>query len=234
MIVHVWKRASRVSNADSVVVATDDRRIASVVSNAGGTAVMTSSEHTSGTSRVWEAASRMDCGIVVNVQGDEPLLPVSAVERLIELMRSDRTIVMATLAAVVEDFEDLRSPHVVKVVCDREGNALYFSRSPIPFPGFSLAASISQAGGSHECDRKFRAHRHIGVYAFRRDFLRRFVSFPQGPLEKLESLEQLRALENGYRIKVLSCRCNSIGVDRPEDLKRIELAMRARRQPRAK
>jgi 3-deoxy-manno-octulosonate cytidylyltransferase (CMP-KDO synthetase) len=209
MILRVYRRARLVRSAEDVIVATDDRRILTVVEEGGGRAVMTSPRHPTGTSRVAEAASALRHGIIVNVQGDEPMLPWRAVERLIDAMRADRGLVMATLAAPSRDPEELARPDVVKVVCDREGNALCFSRSPLPYgaPPFL---------------------RHIGVYAFRRGFLLGYARLPRGPLEGSEGLEQLRALENGFRIRVIRCRAESIGVDRPADIKRIEKRMRSR------
>jgi 3-deoxy-manno-octulosonate cytidylyltransferase (CMP-KDO synthetase) len=207
MILRVYRRARRIRGVDEVVVATDDRRIVDVVERDGGTACITSKAHRTGTSRVLEVASSFEYGIVLNIQGDEPLLPVRCAGRLVDMMRGERGIVMGTLAARSNDLEGFRSPDVVKVVCDRERNALYFSRSPLP----------SGAGGYL---------RHIGVYAFRLEFLARFCSLGQGPLEKRERLEQLRALENGYRIRVVTCRCAGLGVDRPEDIKRVEKWLR--------
>jgi 3-deoxy-manno-octulosonate cytidylyltransferase (CMP-KDO synthetase) len=226
MIVHVFQRASKIRNADTVIVATDDPRIKAIVDDAGGTAIMTSSEHQTGTSRVREAAAKFTHGIVVNVQGDEPLLPSGAVERLIDAMREDRSLMMGTLAAPLEDLDELARPDVVKVVCDRDGNALYFSRSPIPYPGIAPGDAASSPDAPAALAKGLL--RHVGVYAFRRELLMMWRRLPLGPLERLESLEQLRALENGYRIRVVTCRTDSIGVDRPEDLKKVERALRSR------
>lgn len=203
MIVHVYRRASRLGCVDRVIVATDDERIRAVVEGTGGEAVMTSRSHRTGTSRVCEVAENHRYGLVVNVQGDEPLLPLRGVGRLIKTMQADRRIVMGTLAAADPDTEEFNRPDVVKVVCDLDGNALYFSRSAVP-----------NAAG--------RFLRHIGIYAYRRSFLLSYGSLRRGPLEKLESLEQLRALENGFDIRVVTCRRASPGVDRPEDIKRVE------------
>ncbi len=236
MIVHVFRRASKIRNADTVVVATDDPRIKAIVDDAGGTAIMTSSEHSTGTSRVREVAAKFTHGIVVNVQGDEPLLPVTAVERLIDAMRADRSLMMSTLAAPLDDLEEFARPDVVKVVCDHDGNALYFSRSPIPYPGFQPGGAATQQPAPPDPPPAGRGLlRHIGVYAFRRELLMMLRRLAAGPLERLESLEQLRALENGYRIRVVVCRSESIGVDRPEDLRKIEQVLRSRpgaRRPR--
>ena len=209
MILHVYRRAAGLKGVDRVVVATDDRRIRDVVEGDGGAVLMTSRSHATGTSRVSEVASRCRYGIVLNVQGDEPLLPTRGVEKLIEVMRNDRRLPMGTLASWDSDPDEFKRPDVVKVVCGRDGCALYFSRLPIPY----LAKGFL---------------RHIGVYAYRRSFVLRYGSLRRGPLERLESLEQLRALENGFRIRVVICRAPSIGVDRPEDIKRVEKRLGSR------
>jgi len=228
MIVHVYLRASKVHNADKVIVATDDYRIKAVVEEAGGTAVMTAASHPTGTSRVAEAASKFTHGIVINVQGDEPLVPVHSVERLIDTMIEDRKLVMGTLAAPATSLEDLMRLDIVKVVCDQDGNALYFSRSPIPFPLYPASSAGGGAEGSSKTRRPSPYLRHMGVYAFRRAFLKEFVRMKPGPLERSEGLEQLRALESGCPVRVVITRSASIGVDRPEDVKRVERAMRSR------
>ncbi len=203
MIVHVVKRASKIKGADRVVVATDDKRIEDIVTASGAEAVMTSKSHKNGTSRVCEVASGTRYPIIVNIQGDEPILPVRGVERLIAAMKEDRRIVMGTLAAASDDREALNNRDVVKVVTSLNGNALYFSRSPVPRGAVSFL-------------------QHIGVYAFRRNFLLNYMGLRRGPLERVEDLEQIRALENGYNIRVIRCRKKSFGVDTPEDIKRVE------------
>jgi 3-deoxy-manno-octulosonate cytidylyltransferase (CMP-KDO synthetase) len=207
MVLHVARRVSRLRGIGKTIVATDDERILDVVTGDGHLAEMTSKRHGTGTARVTEVAGRHRCGIVLNVQGDEPLLPAAAAERLVGLMKADRGLQMATLATTGSGAGEMESPDVVKVAIDREGHALYFSRSPIPY-------------GTD----KFL--RHIGIYAFRRDFLLGYDSLPKGPFEKAEGLEQLRAMENGYRVRVLACRAKSAGVDRPEDIKRVEKMLR--------
>jgi 3-deoxy-manno-octulosonate cytidylyltransferase (CMP-KDO synthetase) len=209
MIVHVYRRASALAGVDRVIVATDDERIAAAVELHGGEAQMTARRHRTGTSRVREVAGRRRYGIVLNIQGDEPVLPARGVERLIRLMQEHHGLPMGTLAVRETDARELRRPDVVKVVCDRAGNALYFSRGVIPH-------------GSA------RVLRHIGVYAYRRAFLLRFTDLPRGPLETIESLEQLRALENGVPIRVVTCRTGSVGVDRPADIKRVEKWLKSR------
>lgn len=209
MVVRVYRRTVRLKGVDRVIVATDDARVQEVVERYGGAAVMTSRGHRTGTSRVGEVASHHRYGIVLNVQGDEPLLPLGGVERLIEAMQGDPGIVMGTLAARERDSGELGRRDVVKVVCDGDGRALYFSRSAIPH-----GAAVFL--------------RHIGIYSYRRSFLLRFDRLPRGPLERLESLEQLRALENGFRIRVLICKAASIGVDRPSDIKKVEKWLESR------
>jgi 3-deoxy-manno-octulosonate cytidylyltransferase (CMP-KDO synthetase) len=209
MVVHVYRRASMLDGVDRVLVATDDARIREAVERDGGRAVMTSRAHQTGTSRVREVALEHPYGIVLNLQGDEPVLPLAGVERLIDTMRRNPRIVMGTLAVWEEDRRELERPDVVKVACDREGNALYFSRSTIPHGARKVL-------------------RHIGVYAYRRSCLLKFTRLPRGPLERHESLEQLRALENGFRIRVVPCRTGSIGVDRPSDIKRVEKWLESR------
>jgi 3-deoxy-manno-octulosonate cytidylyltransferase (CMP-KDO synthetase) len=209
MILHVYRGASRIGGVDRVVVATDDERIRKVVEDDGGTALMTRKSHTTGTSRVAEVAASIEGEIVLNIQGDEPLLPKRGIEKLIRAMRDDPGILMGTLATPSTDPKEHKSPDVVKVVCSASGDALYFSRSPIP-----------HSGG--------RFLKHIGVYAYRREFLLRYASLGRGPLEKTERLEQLRALENGAKIRVVICRTDTIGVDRPSDIKRVEKRLKRR------
>jgi 3-deoxy-manno-octulosonate cytidylyltransferase (CMP-KDO synthetase) len=235
MIVHVMNRAAKIRNADAVIVATDDERIKGVVEEAGGVAVMTKRTHPTGSSRVCEAAGYFLHGIVVNVQGDEPLLPVRAVENLIASMQADPLLAMSTLASPASDFEDLFRGDVVKVVCNGEGDALYFSRSPIPYPMFAAGAEpVAGRGKSRKAPQGLSYLRHIGVYAFRREFLFGYNRLRRGPLERHERLEQLRALENGYRIGVVTCRSASIGVDRPEDVARIQKILRGKPASRRK
>jgi 3-deoxy-manno-octulosonate cytidylyltransferase (CMP-KDO synthetase) len=209
MILHVVRRVAGIKNVEKVIVATDDERILDVVTADGHTAEMTSKRHRTGTARVAEVAARHSCSIVLNVQGDEPLLPAAAVERLVGVMRTDHKLVMATLATTGSGLAEMKRPDVVKVAVDREGFAMYFSRSPVP----------------HGTDKFLH---HLGIYAFRRNFLLGYDKMPKGPFEKAEGLEQLRALENGHRIKVMPCRARSFGVDRPEDIKRVEKRLGSR------
>jgi 3-deoxy-manno-octulosonate cytidylyltransferase (CMP-KDO synthetase) len=203
MIEHVYRRAAEADLVDAVVVATDDRRILEAVEAFGGIARMTSRAHRTGTDRVAEIAADLPADIIVNVQGDEPLIDPAMISSVVRPFREDASVQMTTARRALTDPEDLLNPHVVKVVADGRGDALYFSRSAIPNGAGSGAAFV-----------------HVGLYAFRREFLLRFAALPQTPLEIAESLEQLRALEHGYRIRTVVTEHHSIGVDTPDDLER--------------
>lgn len=191
---------------DAVLVATDDERVAEAVSAFGGTAVMTSATHESGTDRLAEVAAHLECHAVINVQGDEPMMSADAIDAVATLV-TDGGHEMGTLRKRVTDPADLENPAVVKVVVDTAGRALYFSRSPIPFtrPGH-LPPPI---------------WRHLGLYAYRRDFLLRIAGLAPTPLERAEGLEQLRVLEHGLTIATVETTADTIGVDTPEDLERV-------------
>jgi 3-deoxy-manno-octulosonate cytidylyltransferase (CMP-KDO synthetase) len=204
LVVHTLEAVRHCTRAARVVVATDDERVAAAVRAAWGEALMTSAECRSGTDRVAEAARSIAAeDIVVNVQGDEPEVDPAALEALIAAMENDLSVPMATLSAPILDDADLSSPSVVKVVVDARGDAMYFSRSPIPF-------ARDPAGPA-------RPRRHVGVYAYRRDFLQRFAAMEATPLERTEVLEQLRALENGARIRVVPVDRAQAGIDTRED-----------------
>ena len=208
MIEHVYRRAAEARGIDAVVVATDDQRIADAVSGFGGIARMTSASHHTGTDRLAEVARDLRCPIIVNVQGDEPLVDPSAITQMVNALLADPTLEMATLRTPIRSHEDYASPHVVKVVVDANENALYFSRAPIPY-----RRGPAEAG--------HYGYKHLGLYAYRRDLLLRLAGLPQTALERAESLEQLRALENGYRIRAVETQYDSIGVDTPEDMERV-------------
>ena len=212
MIQHVWEKAIA-SSADVVAVATDDERIAAAVEKFGGKAIMTSPDHPSGTDRIAEAARAFE-GVetVINIQGDEPLIPIELVDELIRLMTSDRSVEMATVAVPAD--RKKMTENNVKVVFGTTGQALYFSRSEIPF--------VRQGGEDPGC------YLHWGIYAYRKDILERFVQLPPGKLENSEKLEQLRALENGIGIKVITTELTTIGVDTPDDLEKAELLLKGR------
>ncbi len=221
MIRHVYEGLSESKLIDRVVVATDDRRIIEAVESFGGNAVMTSPHHRTGTDRVAEVARRLRAEIVVNVQGDEPLLKGRVVDRAIRPLLNDKTLLMSTLVTRFQDPKDWLSPNTAKVVVDRKGFALYFSRAPIPFP---RDFKIRQPGFSSVAPEESfprEAFKHIGVYVFRRPFLFKYTKMRSTPLEDLEKLEQLRVLEHGYRIKVTAVDYEPVCVDTPEDLERV-------------
>jgi len=214
MIQRVYECAREAQAIDEVIVATDDERIADVVAGFGGRAVMTSSEHQTGTDRIAEAIRNMPGEIILNVQGDEPLLPVEVLDGLVQAMKNSA----ADMGTVAVPFgltqRDPGDPNAVKVVIGAQGYALYFSRALIPF----------DRAGSCAVEPLL----HWGLYAYRRDFLERFVGWPRGRLEACEMLEQLRALENGARIMVVITEHQSAGVDVPEDVTRVEALLRER------
>jgi len=217
MIQHVWERVRRVRSVSRVLVATDDERIRRAVEAFGGEAVMTRAEHRSGTERVAEVAASSEAKIFVNVQGDEPLIEPAAVDAAVEILLQDESAQVATLAVPIAQPADVMDPHIVKVVLDFDGNALYFSRAPIPWVRDpAAAAAVFRSAGA------FTHRKHLGLYVFRRGALLDFATFPQGELEKLEQLEQLRWLENGYSIRVADTPYDSFSVDVPEDIERVE------------
>ena len=206
LIEHVWRRARLLTTVDRVVVATDDERIAAAVRQFGGTVAMPGAAHPSGTDRVAEVMRGEDAELVVNLQGDEPLFDAKAVDELVRVMTDDPAIQMGTLAHPIRDVNERDDVNATKVVLDQAGNALYFSRAPIPFR--------RQAG-------LVSSLRHIGIYVFRAAFLQRFAALTPTPLERTETLEQLRALEHGVKIRVLVTAQVSLGVDTPGDLARL-------------
>jgi len=212
----VYEKASA-SSADYVFVATDDERVFKVVEAFGGRAVMTSPDHPSGTDRIYEAVAKKcpDADIIINVQGDEPLLPSSVIDSLINKMKSDSSIEMATVAVPAKREEISSNPNIVKAVMDKNGFALYFSRAPVPF---------IREGGTD-----MPLYRHWGIYVYRRKTLEKFIALPESSLEKCEKLEQLRALENGIRIFVLISDFTTVGVDTPEDLHKVIEIFRKKR-----
>jgi len=213
MIQHVYERACQVALFNNVLVATDDERIYETVQQFGGQARMTSAEHRSGTDRIAEVAGDLDADIVVNVQGDEPLIQPAMIAEAIQPLLDDAAVAIGTLKHAINTPDELFDPNVVKVVTDRQDRALYFSRSPIPcVKGRDMRGFGFQAG---------TFFRHVGLYAYRRDFLLRFIELPQTPLEQLEGLEQLRALEHGYIITVATTSHTAIGVDTPEDVENV-------------
>ena len=206
MIQWVYERASGASLMDEVMVATPDEEIFKCVEAFGGKAVMTAPGHRSGTDRLAEVARVIEADLIVNIQGDEPLLDSNAIDLLVQAMIDSPSVPMGSLMCPLKDAHEEDDPAVVKVVTDIEGFALYFSRAKIPYPRDPEAAS---------------AYKHIGIYAYRREFLIAFAGLAPTPLERAESLEQLRALENGYRIKMVETSFSPTSVDTPEDLERV-------------
>ncbi len=207
MIVRVYERAKLAKLATGVIVATDDERIKKAVEDAGGAAVMTRKDHNTGTDRLVEVAQKFaDIDVIINVQGDEPLIDPDLIDNLAKLFETDENLQMATVKTEIKNEEDMKNPNNVKVVTDKAGYALYFSRSLMPYPRKTGIAKV---------------YKHIGIYAYRRDFLLKYAKMESTPLEATESLEQLRALENGYKIKVIETDKEFVGVDTEEDLKRV-------------
>src|SRR4029450_11671953 len=236
MIQHVYESASKARGLDRVVVATDDRRVEQAVRSFGGEVMMTSKHHASGTDRLAEVArkvrggwlgdgartSRADC--LFNVQGDLPFIHSDTIVRAIRPLRRDRTIPMGTVCTAIYEEEEWRNANIVKVLTDRAGFALYFSRSPIPYVRNSVVDPYHK---KIRADRRVSRYRHLGLYVYRRDFLLKFARLRPTALEQIESLEQLRALENGYRIYVAEVDENGVEVDTPADLKKAARYLKA-------
>ena len=218
MIQRVIAQANKANCASEVIVATDDLRISDFVKENGGTAIMTSAEHESGTDRVAEVVRDRDCDIVVNVQGDEPLIPPQNIDQVIRSLVDDSSISVTSLRVLICNKSDLLNKNITKVVVDKFDSALYFSKAPIPWDRDLWSGSMD---GISKISSP-RWFKHIGLYAYRKKFLMEYSSMPKSPLEKIEKLEQLRILENGIPIKVVETKLDSIGVDSQADIKIIE------------
>lgn len=220
LVQHVYEKAKASKLITEVFVATDDIRIFNTVKHFGGNAIMTSSKHPSGTDRIFEAVDKLikegyslsENSIIINLQGDEPFIKVEMINQLVRLMKKGKNYI-GTLVKQIEDEKDFQNPNIVKVVFNKKGYALYFSRSPIPFNRERFITGLAQ--------NQFM-YKHIGIYGYTVKTLKKFVSLPQSALEKIESLEQLRALENGIKIKVSITEYDSFGIDTPDDLKTAE------------
>jgi len=219
MIEHVYRSAARAKILDRIIVATDDRRIEAAVRSFGGEVMMTSPKHPSGTDRMAEVARKIKAQWLVNIQGDLPFIGAATIRRAVEPMRKDPSIVMSTVCTAIYDEAEWHNPNVVKVLKDRAGYALYFSRAPIPF---ARRDRIEPSGRkfSSPSKRRLRGYRHLGLYVYRREFLLKFARLRPTALERIESLEQLRALEHGYRIYVTEVDERAVEVDTAEDLQR--------------
>jgi 3-deoxy-manno-octulosonate cytidylyltransferase (CMP-KDO synthetase) len=206
MIQHVYEQVSKSKLLDSVVVATDHEEIKAVVEGFGGQAVLTSKSHETGSDRIEEVASKVEGDFFVNVQGDEPLIRPELIDALVSAAKESPTSVI-TAKTKIQNEEDIASPNVVKVVTDTNGNALYFSRSAIPY---------------NRAQKEHTYFKHLGIYLYPKNILSQFVKLPQSSLEEIEMLEQLRLLENGFTIKVVETNYDAVGVDTPEDIQKVE------------
>lgn len=221
MIEHVWRRSKQSRLLTEVIIACDDERILKAAAEFGAKAVLTSKNHASGTDRIAQAAADLVAGIIVNIQGDEPLIHPRVIDDLVSALREDPGCRMATAIKAIRTKEELENPNVVKAVVDARGNALYFSRAVIPF-------DRDQSG-----IRKIKYYKHLGIYAYRKSFLMKFAKMPKSGLEQAEGLEQLRALEAGVKIKTVVTDVETVGVDTPQDLARVEKFLRRQEGGRA-
>ncbi|MBF0215586.1 MAG: 3-deoxy-manno-octulosonate cytidylyltransferase [Candidatus Omnitrophica bacterium] len=212
MLERVWERVKMARNIDDVIVAVDKEKVARAVEAFGGKAVYTAPEQPSGTDRIAEAMNSLDADVVVNVQADEPLIEPQMIEELAQVFEYEKSAQMATLIKRIHRNEDISDPNVVKVVVDRKGYALYFSRSPIPYIR-DKEKTQDDPGGSY--------FKHIGIYSYTKEFLYVYTHMPKSMLECAEKLEQLRVLEHGYKIRTIETRYDTVGVDTPEDLERV-------------
>jgi len=216
MLQHVWEQAKKSSLLDDLIIACDDERIHERAEEFGAKVVLTSKDHTSGTDRLTEIVQPLDVKVVVNIQGDEPLVHFTMIDNVARALLENTACVMATIIKSIDDPVQLTDPNVVKVVVDKNNDALYFSRSQIPFPRDGKIAAET------------RYYKHIGLYAYTKDFLFTFKNLPESDLEHTEKLEQLRVLQAGYKIRTVVTEYDTVGVDTPEDLKRVEAILAAK------
>ena len=231
LIVWVAERAAAAATISRTIVATDDTRIADAAGAAGFDVVMTRADHATGTDRIAEVAHNLQAQIIVNVQGDEPLIDPATIDRAVDALCNDPEAQMSTTYEAIDDQADVLNPSVVKIAIDDEGYATGFSRNPIPFPNQAVAkhGSIEAALGA-EPALLFSFKKHTGLYAYRREFLLEFTRWPQSASERSESLEQMRALDRGVKIRVVEAASRSIGVDTEEDLQRVRAMVEAERK----
>lgn len=217
MLEHVWERAKQAFLLDDLIIACDDDRIAKVAAEFGAKVVLTAKAHASGTDRICEIVNPLEVKVIINIQADEPLIHAVMIDNLAQTLLDNSTLTMATMVKKIEDPEEISDPNVVKVVVDKNNFALYFSRSAIPYR-------------AHDCEVDSPVYyKHIGLYGYSKDFLFTYKNIPPSNLEKVEKLEQLRVLEEGFRIKVLPTQYETIGVDTPEDLERVKDYLRKQR-----
>ncbi len=219
VVYHTYLQAQKATLVDEVLIATDAEEVVEALRPYDARVVMTRKDHPSGTDRIAEIAANTDAEIIVNVQGDEPLIDPKTIDDTVRPLLDDPDLPMSTARNLITLPEQIENPSVVKVVCDVRGYALYFSRWPIPY-----IRDAADRGAAATC-----YWQHVGIYVYRRDFLLRFAKMPQTPLEKLEKLEQLRVLENGLKIAVVDTEYDSVGVDTPEDLERVNALLAASR-----
>ena len=210
MVQHVWEKARRCGQLNDVLIACDHPEVLKTALGFGAKAVMTDPNHVSGSDRIAEAVDKLAVDIVVNIQGDEPFIDPNTIDDLIVLLKNDASCPMGTVIKEITSEEEFTDPHVVKCVVDHQGYALYFSRAPIPY-NRNAAAPVG-----------LKRYKHVGLYAYRKDFLMQYKGWPKGTLEGIEQLEQLRVLERGYKIKTTVTAHESIAVDTPQDLKKAE------------
>jgi len=214
MLQHVWERAKQALLLDDIIIACDDERVANVAKEFGGKVVMTAKGHACGTDRISEVINPIDVKIVVNIQGDEPLIHPTMIDSVASALLDEPAISIATIMKKIENLSDLNDPHVVKVVVDKNNFALYFSRSQIPY---------------HAANSEVKSpvyYKHIGLYGYTKDFIFTYKNLPVSNLEKIECLEQLRVLQEGFRIKVIETKYDTIGVDTPQDLEKVKEYLR--------
>lgn len=211
LIQWTWEAASGAALLDELIIACDDIKIKEAAEKFGAKAVMTSVQHQSGTDRIAEAVRDVDAKIIINIQADEPLVHHSVIDGLAQEMKSNPDIAMATARKKIENVEDISNPNIVKLVCDKNDFALYFSRSPIPY--------------YRDTTSEKQYYKHLGIYAYTKDFLYTFKNLPFSYLENAEKLEQLRAVESGYKIKVIETKFDSVGVDTEEDFQKVEAVL---------
>jgi 3-deoxy-manno-octulosonate cytidylyltransferase (CMP-KDO synthetase) len=223
MVQHVYERTAKASLVSEVIVATDDERVAAAIRAFGGRVEMTGSNHETGTDRLAEVAARLDSDIIVNVQGDEPLIEPAMIDEAVRPLIDDPTVMMGTLKTQIRSLHDFLSPNVVKVVTDLSGFALYFSRSPLP----NFRDKWNDLKDEKFSSGKILSYKHVGLYVYRREFLLQYAAMKPTSLELAEKLEQLRVLENGHRIKVVETGYETIGVDTPGDLDKVVERLKA-------
>ena len=211
VIQRVYEQCLKVNNIDGVYIATDSSEIEEVCRSFTNHIIFTKSTHQSGTDRIGEAVAGIDCDVVLNVQGDEPFIDPNLIEELVHSFDDDQ-VSMASAMSKIENIKDLKDPNVVKVVVDTQNNAIYFSRAPIPFP-----RDHQEIIHSNEEQKKHNFFRHIGIYGYKKDFLAKYIEMDQTNLEKLEKLEQLRVIENGFKIKMIEAATSITGIDTQED-----------------